>query len=198
MARGDTRQKIITAARDLMLARSYNATSVDEICAAAGVSKGSFYHFFPTKEELGLAVLEFFYADGTARIRAGAFVRIKDPVGRLLGLFDHLENVAPEFWRHGCLIGNFATELAESSPVIHARVAAVLAELARQLAPVFAPAAQDAEEAAVLAEQLLMVLEGSIILARAHDDPKRIASGLRQFRRSIEQHIRAAGAPRSG
>ena len=198
MVRGETRQKIVATARDLMLARGYGATSVDEICTAAGVSKGSFYHFFATKEVLGLAVLDAFYAEGGETVRQGACVDIGDPVERRLGLFDHLEEMAPQFWRRGCLMGNFATELAESNPAIRTRVAEMLGELARQLARLFAPVAEDPDEAAELAEQTLMVLEGSIILARAYGDPNRIASGVRRYRRSLEQRVHSSGGSRPG
>jgi tetracycline repressor-like protein len=52
MDESPSRASIIEASRELMLKRSYAATSVDEICSKAGVSKGSFYHFFESKEDL--------------------------------------------------------------------------------------------------------------------------------------------------
>lgn len=186
-----TRTRILTAARELMLERSYTATSVDDICTAAGVSKGSFYHFFDAKEELGLAVLERFYREGVARIRDGAYRQIEDPHRRLVGFFDHLETMAPAFWRHGCLLGNFATELAGSNPRIQERVGEIFDELVAGLVPVFLPVVGSEEEAAELAEEMLMMLEGAIVLARAHDDPERITAGVRRFRRRARS---AAGA----
>ncbi len=189
MPKGDTKQKLLDAARELMLSRGYSATSVDEICSRAGVSKGSFYHFFPTKEELGLAVLNAFYHDGVGRVRRGEYARIADPTDRLLGLLDHLETIAPDLWEHGCLMGNFATELCESNPVIGKRVDEVFTELTAGLSPLFAPIAADPGEAMELAEQLLMVIEGSIIFARAHRDPKRIADGVRRFRGAVQDRI---------
>jgi TetR/AcrR family transcriptional regulator, transcriptional repressor for nem operon len=174
-----------------MLRYGYAATAVDEICAKAGVTKGSFYHFFETKEELGLAVLDAFYEQGAARVLSGKFAEANDPYQRLRGLFDHLETIGPEIWRHGCLIGNFACEHAESSQLIRRRVARMFEELANRLAPVFQPIARDGREAIELAEQTLMVIEGAVIMARAYDDPRRIASGLRQFRRMVEARIEA-------
>ena len=58
MSEPKTKDKLIEAALRLMLAKGYPATTVDEICASAGVSKGSFYHFFATKEELALAAVQ--------------------------------------------------------------------------------------------------------------------------------------------
>jgi TetR/AcrR family transcriptional regulator, transcriptional repressor for nem operon len=186
----DSRSRIIDAARELMLARGYSATSVDDICSSAKVSKGSFYHSFASKAELGLAVLDAFYQHGVSRLRNGDYVRNPDPVGRLMGFFDHLEVVAPELWEHGCLLGNFATELAESSPEIHARVGELFDQLVEGMTPVFEPFGDDAK---ALAEQLLNVLEGSIIMGRAHSDPGRIAVGVGRFRRVIEMQMDALG-----
>lgn len=172
-----------------MLKYGYAATSIDDICSKAGVTKGSLYHFFATKEELGLAVLNGFYEEGAARVARGAYAEMNDPYQRLLGLFDHLEAIGPELWRDGCLMGNFACELAESSQVIRRRVAEMFEELVDRLAPTFRPIARGGKEAQELAEQTLMVIEGAVVMARAYGDPNRIASGLRRFRRTIEVRI---------
>jgi TetR/AcrR family transcriptional repressor of nem operon len=178
------------AARELMLARGYSATSVDDICSTATVSKGSFYYSFASKEELGVAVLNAYYQHGLSRLQHGDYVRKPDAVSRLLGFFDHLESVAPELWEHGCLLGNFATELAESSPEIHGRVSELFGELLMALTPVFVPFGDDAK---AMAEQLLNVLEGAIIMGRAHSDPERIAVGVRRYRHVIEMQMEALG-----
>src|SRR5215469_16578594 len=125
-----------------MLRYGYAGTSVGDLCSKAGVTKGSFYHFFETKEELGLAVLNGFYADGVARVESGVYAEMKDPGRRLLGLFDHLEAIGPELWRDGCLMGNFGCELAESSQVILRRVSQIFEELVNKLAPIFQPIAR--------------------------------------------------------
>jgi TetR/AcrR family transcriptional repressor of nem operon len=189
MTASPSRTNILKTASNLMLRYGYAATSVDDICTKAGVTKGSFYHFFGTKEELGLAVLNAFYEEGVARVANGAFVAMHDPFECLHGLFDHLEAIGPELWRHGCLMGNFACELGESNPPIRQRVAHMFEELANRLTPFFRPIARDRGEAAELAEQTLVVIEGAIIMAKAHDDPNRITLGLRRFRRAIEERI---------
>ncbi|HTJ09726.1 MAG TPA: TetR/AcrR family transcriptional regulator [Candidatus Binataceae bacterium] len=189
MSEAQSRTSILKAARKLMLKYGYAATSIDDICSKAGVTKGSLYHFFGTKEELGLAVLNGFYEEGVARVARGAYTEMDDPYQRLLGLFDHLGAIGPELWRNGCLMGNFACELAESSQIIRRRVAEIFEELVNRLAPTFRPIAGGAKEAEELAEQTLMVIEGAVVMARAHGDPNRIASGLRRFRRTIEARI---------
>ena len=189
MPKSPSRTSIVKTACILMLKYGYAATSVDDICGRAGVTKGSFYHFFASKEELGLAVLNGFYEEGVARVASGAYAGVNDPYQRLLALFDHLEAIGPDLWRQGCLMGSFACELAESSPMIRRRVAAIFEELVNRLAPIFRPLARGRREAAELAEQTLMVIEGAVIMARAHDDPRRIATGLRRLRHTIEVRI---------
>jgi TetR/AcrR family transcriptional repressor of nem operon len=178
-----------------MLKHGYAATSVDDICSGAGVTKGSFYHFFENKEDLGLAVLNGFYEQGAVRLASGAYATMNDPHRRLLALFDHLEEIGPVLWRDGCLIGNFACELADSSEKIRLRVAEIFEDLVSRLAPVFQPVAHNRREAAELAEQTIMVIEGAVVMARAHGDPKRISSGLRRFRRTIEGRITESKKP---
>jgi TetR/AcrR family transcriptional repressor of nem operon len=189
MSEAPSRTSILRTARDLMLRYGYAATSVDDICSKAGVTKGSFYHFFATKEDLGLAVLNGFYEDGVARVAGGPYAAMDDPYRRLRGLFDHLEAIGPQLWRNGCLMGNFACELAESSQTIRRRVAEIFADLVQRWVPLFRPVSRSPAEAAALAEQTLMVIEGAVVMARAHDDPSRIAAGLRRLRRTIEARI---------
>ena len=66
--RMDTREKLVRAAEKLMLRDGYSATRVDDVLRKAGLSKGSFYHFFDSKEALGLAALEHYYADRVSRL----------------------------------------------------------------------------------------------------------------------------------
>ena len=186
--------KLLDAGRRLMLARGYAATSIDRVCREVGVSKGSFYHFFESKEEFGLAVLEGYYEEGVGRVMAGDFAGVADPRERMEGFFDHLEAVAPELWEHGCLMGSFAGELAESSPTIHARVGELFDHLVQRMAALFRGVVDDADRAETLAEELLMLLEGSIVLARAHHQPSRIADAVRRFRCTLETRMAGAGA----
>lgn len=191
MSPGDTRIKLLDAGLGLMLARGYSATSIDDVCEAAGVSKGSFYHFFGSKEEFGVAVLDAFYERGVARVKAGDYAKITDPVERLWAFFDHMERISPELWRHGCLLGSFATELAESSPVIRDRVGELFDALGEQVVPVFRAVTDDVDQARDLAEEMLALIEGTIIIARAHGEPDRVADAVRRFRRNVEARMPA-------
>jgi TetR/AcrR family transcriptional regulator, transcriptional repressor for nem operon len=73
---------IRTAAKELFLARGYAATTVDAICEKAELTKGSFYYSFDSKEDLGLAVLDWSLRRSVQMLASGPHVRITDPVER--------------------------------------------------------------------------------------------------------------------
>src|SRR5262249_53736058 len=82
IGRMDTREKLIIVAEKLMLRDGYSATRVDDILLKAGLAKGSFYHFFDSKESLALAALEHYYADRVGRLAAGGYATETDPLRR--------------------------------------------------------------------------------------------------------------------
>lgn len=183
------RDKLLAAAQELMLERGYNATTVDEICNHAGVSKGSFYHFFDSKEELGLATLDAYYNQGIARLMSGPFTREEDRTQKLFGFLKQTEKHAEELWGQGCLLSTFAVDLAETHPLIRQRVAEQFDRLTLELSRLFEPVAApggDSPTAKELATSYLVALEGSIILARAFAESRRIRAGLETFRRQLE------------
>lgn len=182
------RERIIGAALELMLGRGYSATTVDEICEAAKASKGSFYHAFASKEDLGLAALETYYDLGLQRLLSGAFADAAEPLERLIGFLKQTEAQSMNFWAHGCLLGTFAMDLAETNSTIRQRVASLFDDLAAKLAPLFAPASELHLESSPLqlAASYLIALEGSIVMARAFNDPLRIREGLASFRRQLK------------
>jgi TetR/AcrR family transcriptional repressor of nem operon len=188
-AAGTAREKLLQAALSLMLQRGYNATTVDEMCAQAGVSKGSFYHFFQSKDQIGLAALERYYEEGLQRLLGGRFMLEREPVARLLGFLQHVETHSGEFWGHGCLLGTFAIDLAETHPGIRRQVAKRFERLAEALSELFEPiAGPDGGHptALELATGYLAALEGAIVLARAFHDPGRIHSVLEAYRRQLD------------
>ena len=74
-----TRTHILTAAQELFARTGYDAAGVAEICAAAGVSKGAFYHHFPSKQALFLTLLEDWLADVEAQLEAILSRRAPEP-----------------------------------------------------------------------------------------------------------------------
>ncbi len=195
MKTSNAKEKLLTAAYDLMLTKGYRATSVDDLCTVAEVSKGSFYHFFKTKEDLGLALLDDFFEKSRKIVFSGPFKDEPDALKRLFLFLEQTEEKAPTLWNQGCLLGNFATELSSTHPVVRQRVSEILSRVADRLAELFEPIAalHPAEEAfrpRHLAELYSSIIEGSIILSRAHDDWGYLRRGLQNFRRYMELMIK--------
>jgi TetR/AcrR family transcriptional repressor of nem operon len=181
----NAKEKIVQSAIRLMLDKGYAGTTVDEICENAGVSKGSFYHFFKAKEDIGVAALEGYIKRGEELMRLGDFMKIEDPIQRAFAYLDHAETVSKDLWGDGCLLGNFALDLARTHPAIRSRVTALFDGTIDKVAQIFQPIAslrEDGPDSSQLAEQYIAMLEGSIVLAKAHDDWKRIPRGIQAFR----------------
>jgi len=182
----DTREKLIRTAERLMLRDGYSATRVDDIIGDAGLSKGSFYHFFDSKEALGLAALEHYYADRVGRLAAGAYAAETDPLRRAHGFLDHASQIAGSLWKEGCLLANLAADAAGSSRIVSSALRKRTGELRALLADVLGPLATPEATATDLAEQFLVCIEGAIVLARIYDDPGYLRRGLDQFRRCLD------------
>jgi TetR/AcrR family transcriptional regulator, transcriptional repressor for nem operon len=178
----DTREKLVRTAERLMLRDGYSATRVDDVIRQAGLSKGSFYHFFDSKAALGLAALEHYFADRVGRLAAGAHATETDPLRRADAFLMHASLVAADLWSTGCLLANLAADAAGSSRVISNALRKRTSELRAMLAGLLGPFATPEITAADLADQFLVCIEGSIVLARIYDDPTYLRRGLEQFR----------------
>ena len=190
MATNQSKERILAGAKELFLARGYTATTVDAICEKAGLTKGSFYYFFESKEDLGLGVLDWSLRRSTQMLASASYARILDPLEKAFAFLEHLEKCSPEIWSGGCLLGSFSMELADTNSRMQQAVSgmfqAVADDFAKQLQPIAAQCAgKQAPTANELADSLLGILEGSIILAKAHRDPTRIPKAIRAFRLSL-------------
>lgn len=198
-----TRKKLLDAARDLMRLNGYAATSVTDVCRRAGVTNGSFFHFFPDKEELARAAVSRFIArelEGAAR---SAFRKDPVPLNRLLGWIDAAVAV---FENPGlpksCLLGTLTQELAPG----HRRFQSLFDELFARWSAAFAEDAAAALAARsprprVTAEELadlyLAVIQGSIILVKARGNAAIGARNLRGLRGHVST-LFSGGAKRPG
>jgi len=186
--RRTARDKLIVAAEAEMLAKGYPGTTVDEICERAGVSKGSFYHFFASKEELGLAVLDAFQERNRKIVEALPADGAGTPE-HALALVDHFIASAGALWGGGCLIGSFALDLAETNPTIADAVSDKFRDIQVMLTRSFAPLVEGHQETALtpaeLAEQFVVSVEGALILARAHHDWSYVERALDRFRAQV-------------
>lgn len=167
-----------------MLSRGYSATGVDDICGDAGVSKGSFYHHFPSKEDLAIAALGDFYEASLKKLLAIDLSNVA-PERRLLALLDAIAKQGHDFWKNGCLIGSLASEMALTSQTLQSEVSRLFSETAKALEPLIQPFVASLHDKSLsagrLAEHFLVVVEGAIVMSRAHNDPKKINQAVALF-----------------
>lgn len=176
----DARERLVQAAIDLIWQTSYGAVGVDAICEEAGVKKGSFYHFFASKEELVVAALDAHWA-----ARREVFDRIfspsTDPLVRFRAYFAHVyerqRTIKRQYGRIlGCFHNSVGTECIQQSPAIAAKVQEVLSMYRRY----FETTLRDAQALGLVrrgdpesdAKTLLAFVEGALTQARIHDDPE--------------------------
>jgi TetR/AcrR family transcriptional repressor of nem operon len=161
--------------------RGYEATGVAELCEAAGAPKGSFYHWWPTKQALALAMLDRQWELARERVLEPAFA-VGEPIVQQFARYAELlmavlrDEVEQTGSVHGCPFGNLVVELATRDQVIRSRGEEILSEIRHVFATAIA-AAREAEELPAdldsddLADAILAHLEGLFVIAKARNDP---------------------------
>lgn len=187
-----TRDSLMEAAFGLVRTKGLAATTVDDICKAAGVSKGAFFHHFKSKDELAAATTQH-WSDVTEPFFAGApFHEAEDPVERLLAYVDlRAEMMAGDIAAFSCVVGTMVQEAWATSPAVQAGAWDSMSRHAAALVPDIeaAKAAHgigDQLDARSLALHMVAVVQGAFILAKASGDPATGAETVRHLRRYIE------------
>lgn len=177
----DTRTRILTTARELFHGRSYADVGIKEICELASVQKGSFYHFFPSKQDLAMAVIDDMADDWAHGFVAEAFDPRLPPLERLDYMVD-----AAYYWQKaakdidgrmpGCLFGNLALEISTRDEVLRAKLNAVFDKASARFHETLTEAVERGLiaplDTAATAQAMLAFLEGVILLAKSRNDPE--------------------------
>jgi TetR/AcrR family transcriptional repressor of nem operon len=193
MQTATARSRLLDAATHLIRAQGYAATSVDELCAHAGVTKGAFFHHFKSKEALAVAAAKN-WADFTgAFFEQAPYHQPADPLDRVLAYVDFriamLEGRSlPDFT---CLMGTMVQETYGTNPDIRDACAASItghaATLVKDIAEAKAKYARTANwSPESLALHTQCVIQGAFILAKAMNDHTAAAESMRHLRRYIE------------
>lgn len=182
------RSKLIEAARTLFHRHGYEAVSVYDIAAAAGMKQGHAYYYFKTKQELALAVLEDWRVTSAA-----LFTKLgsaKDPQRQIMRFLDHAADIAPIYSKWGCPIAGLSASMAAIRPReekgwIEPVYSTHLAFIERA----FKAMGLDNRHAKREARMLLAALQGSIHLSHVMGDQRLLLDFVKE-QKAIVQRLR--------
>jgi TetR/AcrR family transcriptional regulator, transcriptional repressor for nem operon len=189
----DSRTRLLDAAMQVIRAQGYAATSVDDICRAAGLTKGAFFHHFKSKEELAVAATAHFAAMAERLFAVAPYQQLADPLNRLFGYIDFrsaiLDGPLPDIT---CLLGTMVQEAYATHPAIReacdTHIGVHAATVAKDIAAAkarYAPAAEWNAESLALYTQA--VLQGAYVLAKAKNGNAIARDCIGHLRRYLEQ-----------
>lgn len=181
-----TRGRIVEAARDLFFRQGYTATGIAQILKSAEANSGSLYYFFPSKEDLLVAVLEKYRLMLKPSVLQPAFDRTDDPVERLFAVLEGYRVLlrATDF-ELGCPIGNLALEVSNNQTEARRLIVQNFKDWCsaiRQLIEDAADRFPGEIEPAALATHVLATMEGSVMLARAYRSFEPFDQAINQLR----------------
>ena len=190
----DTRESIVESARELFFDQGYTATGIAQILKRSGANSGSLYHFFPTKEDLLVAVLEKYKGMLGPMVLEPAFSRVVDPIERLFAVLNGYRQllIGTDF-RLGCPIGNLALEMSNTHPQVRNLIVENFDGWRNAISQLVI-AASDRLPAEVDPEALsffvLATMEGSVMLARAHQKIEPFDAAIGSLRDQFDRLIR--------
>lgn len=191
-AQHDSKTRFLDTALQVIRTKGYEATTIDDICRAAGLTKGSFFHHFRSKEELALAAADHFAAMAAGLFKSAPYHAPADPLARVLGYVDFRAAILNgELPQYTCLLGMMVQETYETHPAIRAvcerHISEHAAEVAKDIAEakqMYAPSATWTPESLGLYTQA--VIQGAFILAKARHGSEVAAQCIVHLRRYIE------------
>jgi TetR/AcrR family transcriptional regulator, transcriptional repressor for nem operon len=193
------RVRLLEAARDVIRAKGFAATSVDDLCREAGVTKGAFFHHFASKEALGVAAADFWSETTSALFASAPYHDHADPLDRVLAYIEFrgalIEGGVESFT---CLVGTMVQESFGSSDSIRAACDASIsghaATLEADLDAAMVKYRVTGTTAKSLALHTQVVLQGSFILAKAKGGPEIARDSVAHLKRYFEMLFKK-GAP---
>jgi TetR/AcrR family transcriptional regulator, transcriptional repressor for nem operon len=183
------RERMLEAATVLLLDRGYGATSLDEVCSAAGVTKGGLFYHFDSKDQLASAAIERFFA---RLIAAGEEVRAVTDSSAYAVLDAYIaalpELINGPLMMRGCLMGAMAIQTAESHPTVWSAAGGALSQWRAAVVELIEAAATERStdvDAGELADGLLAAVEGGLLMARSGASDRAAVAAVDHFRRYL-------------
>lgn len=187
-----SKQKILDAAVKLIRIKGYAATSVEDVCRDAGLTKGSFFHHFKDKEDLAISTAAHWTAITAPLFNAAAYQDFKTPLERVLGYLDFRKDILRgELSQFTCLAGTMVQEVHTTNPAIADACGKSITDHASTLVSDIEAAMRASGKPFAFTPQSLAlhtqaVLQGAFILAKATGGPALVAESIDHLHRYIE------------
>jgi TetR/AcrR family transcriptional repressor of nem operon len=178
----NARDTLIGVGIDLMRRTGYVATTVDEICSASGVTKGAFFHHFPSKEALAQECLRKWQDQMATLHLSAAYQAIDDPVEKVLASIDFMAEVfrRPDVQK-SCLAGTTVQEISETHPVLREAAQTCFVQGEAYFKSLLDAACRSRRltlDTASLARHWMATIQGSLLLWKASRDAEVISDNL--------------------
>ncbi len=190
--RHESKTRFLQAAIRVIRVKGYTAARVEDVCEAAGLTKGSFFHHFDSKEELALAAADYWTESADALFATAPYHARTDPRERLLAYLDFRKALLTgELSDFTCLMGTMVQEVYDTNPAIREACDRGISGHAKTLERDIGEAmrkygAAGKWTARSLALYMQAVLQGSFILAKAKGGPAVAAECVDHLRRYIK------------
>jgi TetR/AcrR family transcriptional repressor of nem operon len=192
MIDGSSRSRLLAAAIDLVRANGYSSTRVEDVCAAAGVTKGSFFHHFESKEDLAIDAARRWGEEAVRLFGDAPYMAEADPLDRLLGYLRFRRRlIAGELRDWTCYAGTAIQEIHETNPAIREAcadsISVHLAQLTAMIVQVLAEyPAPPRLRADSLATHIQVVLQGAFVMAKARQESQVAVDSVDHLIRYVE------------
>lgn len=186
-----TRIKLLNVAQSIILRKGFTAMTLDALCESTKVTKGSFFHHFKNKEELGEAVLKQFWDEVQSRQEKASFQSISDPLEKMLGYIEYtIDFYTDPLLRSGCLLAIYVLELKDTNPAIYEQtvenirlwrntVNSMMEDIAKDYQPL------GSFDSLAWAEFYISTLEGALIIAQSQNDVSVIRRTLTLYKNQL-------------
>jgi TetR/AcrR family transcriptional repressor of nem operon len=190
--RHESKSRILNAALRVIRAKGYSATRIEDVCEVAGLTKGSFFHHFSSKEDLGIAAADYWTEITSRLFETAPYHSPADPLDRVLAYIDFrktiLQGELPEFT---CLVGTMTQEVYDTHPAIReACNTSICGHTATLVPDINAAMEKYGVTGNWTAESLALYtqasIQGAFILAKARQDVAVAADCIDHLHRYIE------------